>query len=523
MRSKKSGFTSVQKWTLLSTILASSMVFLDSTALNVALPSLQADLGITGTQLLWIINGYTLFLSSFLLVGGSLGDKYGRNKIFLIGLLVFSISSLIAGLSHNPVQLIVARIFQGTGGALLTPGSLSILSAQFDNQTRGRAIGIWSSFSALTAVLGPVLGGWLSGLGLWRLIFLINLPLAIIVFISTISRIPESKNPDALKMDLWGAVMVTIGLVGISYGFIESPKRGFGDLRIITALVMGGLGIFAFILIQAKSKHPMMPLKLFKSATFSGGNLLTLFVYAAMGGALFFIPLNLIQIQGYSELSAGLSMLPIIILIAGISSFIGKFVDSQGFRLPLIIGPIITSAGYLIFTTYGITSGPSDYWRTFFIAFLLIGTGMGITVAPLTTSVMGSVSSTFSGLASGINNTVARAAGVVSLALMGSMALFIFKDEISMAISTMDISIEAKNELMWESSKLAAASVPESLSAEHRASVEYLIRDSFITAFNRVVFAAAILALIGSLMAFLFIRPVFENSDDPDPPESEIT
>lgn len=507
MTAMNSSFTSIQKWTLLSTILASSLVFIDSTALNVALPALQKDLGITGTELLWVINGYALFLSALLLVGGSLGDLYGRNKIFLIGLAIFSISSLFCGISQTPLQLIIARSFQGVGGALLTPGSLSILSSQFDSKNRGKAIGIWSTFSALTAIFGPILGGWLAGMGLWRVIFFINIPLSIIVFVSMITKVPESKNPQAEKLDFWGALLVTLGLGGITYGFIESPNHGFGDIQIMTSLLIGAASLVGFILVQRYSKHPMMPLQLFKSSTFSGGNLLTLFVYAALGGAMFFLPLNLIQIQGYSELNAGLAMLPIIFSIAGISTQMGKYVDRHGVRLPLIIGPVITSVGFFLFSVNCVTAGPEDYWQTFFISFLLIGVGMGITVAPLTTAVMGAVSEDNAGIASGINNTVARAAGVLAIALLGSLALFSFNKSIEQKISGMDLTESVKNEIILESSKLAGAEVPESLSAENKVIIKQVYKDSFIEAFNKVIYIAAIMTFLGGMMALIFIRP----------------
>ena len=507
MTAINSSFTSTQKWTLVSTILAASLVFIDSTALNVALPALQKDLGITGTELLWVINGYALFLSALLLVGGSLGDLYGRNKIFLIGLGVFSISSFFCGVSQSPLQLIIARAFQGIGGALLTPGSLSILSSQFSSENRGRAIGIWSTFSALTAIFGPVLGGWLAGMGLWRVIFFINIPLSIIVFVTMLAKVPESKNPQAEKLDFWGALLVTLGLGGITYGFIESPNHGFGDFQIAASLLVGGASLLGFILVQRYSKHPMMPLQLFKSSTFSGGNLLTLFVYAALGGAMFFLPLNLIQIQGYSELYAGLAMLPIIFSIAGISMFIGRYVDRYGVRLPLIIGPIITSIGFYLFSVNCVTAGPEDYWHTFFISFLLIGVGMGITVAPLTTAVMGAVSEDNAGIASGINNTVARAAGVLAIALLGAVALFSFDKSIATKIAGMDLSESIKNEIILESSKLAGAEVPAAVAAEDKVIIAEVYKDSFITAFNKVVQIAAVLTFLGGMMAMIFIRP----------------
>ncbi|TFH19535.1 MAG: DHA2 family efflux MFS transporter permease subunit [Bacteroidia bacterium] len=506
MSSKKSGFTSIQKWTLLACILASSLVFMDSTALNVALPALQEDLGITGTELLWIINGYALFLSALLLLGGSLGDLYGRNKVFLTGLGIFSMSSLICGISQNPLQLILARAFQGIGGALLIPGSLSILSSQFGVAKRGRAIGLWSTFSALTAVFGPVLGGWLAGRGLWRIIFFLNVPLSVVVFISTIARIPESRNPEAQKLDVWGAILVTAGLAGITYGFIESPKQGFGNIIIVSSLFIGGISLIGFMVIQRYSNHPMMPLKLFKSRTFSGANLLTLFVYAALGGSMFFLPLNLIQIQGYSELQAGLALLPMIVLIAGISTFIGKYSDKMGARIPLIIGPIITSVGFFLFSTYGITSGPGAYWTSFFISFLLLGTGMGITVALLTTAVMGAVSEDHAGIASGINNTIARSAGVLAVALLGAMVLYTFTKSIEGGIEVMDISKDIKNEIVIESSNFAAARVPDGLSVEKKVLVKELLNDSFVGAFNRIVYVASLLTLLGGLMSIIFIR-----------------
>jgi EmrB/QacA subfamily drug resistance transporter len=502
----KSDFTSIQKWTLLATILASSLVFIDSTALNVALPVLQKDLGISGTELLWVFNGYALFLSALLLVGGSLGDLYGRNKVFLTGLGIFSISSLVCGFSQSPLQLIIARAFQGIGGALLTPGSLSILSSQFGPKSRGRAIGLWSMFSALTAIFGPVLGGWLAGLGLWRVIFFLNVPLSILVFIIMIAKVPESRNSDAKKLDFLGAVLVTVGLSGITYGFIESSKHGFGNPTIITSLLVGVFALIAFIFVQRYSKHPMMPLSLFKSSTFSGGNLLTLFVYAALGGAMFFLPLNLIQIQGYSELAAGLALLPVIILIAGISPIIGKYADRTGVRLPLIIGPIITGAGFFLFSRYGITPAPIAYWKSFFLSFLLLGFGMGITVAPLTTAVMGAISEKNTGIASGVNNTVARAAGVLAVALMGALVLFSFKNSIEKELTLMDFPDSIKNEIRIESSKLAAASVPDRLHSEDKQTVEKIFKNSFIDAFNKVVYVASILCLLGGLMAFIFIK-----------------
>jgi MFS family permease len=321
-----------------------------------------------------------------------------------------------------------------------------------------------------------------------------------------IAKVPESRNPDAMKLDKWGAVLVTLGLAGITYGFIEAPKQGFENPIIISSLLVGGLALIGFIIVQSRSTHPMMPLNLFKSSTFSGGNLLTLFVYAALGGAMFFLPLNLIQIQGYSELKAGLAMIPMIICIAALSPFAGKFADRKGVRIPLIIGPVITSAGFYLFSTYGITPGPGAYWNTFFLSFLLLGIGMGITVVPLTTAVMGAISEDNSGIASGVNNTVARAAGVLAIALLGAVALFSFQKSVDQEISLMDISSGMKSEIRLESSKFAAAEVPDGLSEEDNVIVQSHLKNSFIGAFNKVVYVASLLCLLGSLMAAIFIR-----------------
>ena len=266
-----SNFSTTEKWTLLATIIASSMVFIDSTALNVVLPSLQEDLGITGTELLWIINAYTLFLSALLMLGGALGDFYGRNRIFLIGLSIFSVSSLVCGLSNNPTQLIYARGFQGIGGALLTPGSLSILNAQFSINNRGRAIGIWSTFSALTAVIGPVLGGWLAGQGLWRVIFFINIPLSIFILVTVLFKVPESTNEEAKKLDILGSILITLGLFGLTYGFIESSKLGFFHQEVILSISGGVIFLILFLVSQKKVEFPLMPFSLFRSKNFSGG------------------------------------------------------------------------------------------------------------------------------------------------------------------------------------------------------------------------------------------------------------
>ncbi|MBB6461765.1 MFS transporter [Flammeovirga kamogawensis] len=506
MSSSKNNYSSTQKWTLLATILASSLVFIDGTALNVALPALQRDLNLSGAQLLWVINGYALFLSALLLLGGALGDLYGRNKIFLIGLVLFSVSSLFCGIAQTPYHLLIARSFQGIGGALLTPGSLSILSAHFDNSNRGQAIGLWSTFSALTGVLGPILGGWLAGMGLWRIIFFLNIPLSIVVLIVMLTKVPETRNTKAQKLDGWGALFVVLGLSGLTYGFIESASLGFLHPIILSSVFIGCASLVIFIFIEQKSNHPMMPLSLFKSSTFSGGNLLTLFVYAPMGGVLFFVPLNLIDIQGYSEVKTGLAMLPIIICIATISPLMGKYVDKNGYRKPLIAGPIIISIGYYLFSLCGITNGEQEYWTTFFLPFLILGIGMGITVAPLTTSVMGSVSEENIGVGSGINNVIARAANVLAVALMGALALYLFTNSVTEAVNMLELTKNVKHEILLEAVNFTGAKVPSDILIDQKETIEQVYKDAFVTAFNQVVYIAVTLTLLSSVVSYRMIK-----------------
>lgn len=507
MNTSKKTYTTTHKWTLIATILASSLVFIDGAALNVALSALQKDMELSGTQLLWVINGYALFLSALLMVGGSLGDLYGRNKIFLIGVVLFSLSSLACGLSVNATQLLFARVFQGIGGALLTPGSLSILSAHFNSEIRGNAIGLWSTFSALMGLIGPVLGGWLAGLGLWRMIFFLNVPLSIFVFIIIVNKVPETKNEEAEKLDIKGAILVTLGLAGITFGFTESSQFGFRDPVIISTIIIGIVGLIGFLISQQKNKHPMMPLSLFKSSTFLGGNILTLLIYAAMGGALFFIPLNLIQIQGYSEIETGLAMLPLILCIVTISPLMGNYVGKNGYKTPLIIGPFLTAVGYFLFSFMGITDGPFSYFSTFFIPFLILGIGMGITVAPLTSSVMGAIPENNIGIGSGINNTIARAANVLAIALIGTYAILSFKTLVEeKMILQNDLSATDKVAIINETINFSAAQPPKFLQEEQKVQIEDIYQHAFVESFNRVVRLAAILTFFSCFVTFILIK-----------------
>src|ERR671916_698622 len=336
-------------WVLAATIMGSAMAFIDGTVVNVALPEIQARLGATAVDAQWIVESYALFLAALILVGGSLGDHYGRKRIFSLGIALFAASSVWCGLAGSPEGLIVARAVQGVGGALLVPGSLAIISASFEEARRGRAIGTWSGFLGVTTAIGPVLGGYFVENVSWRAAFPINVPLAVVVLWLVFRHVPESREPDARKPDIPGAVLATLGLGGVVFGLIESQNRGFGDPLVLVTLTLGAVALLAFVFVERRSHEPMMPLSLFRSRNFSGANLLTLFLYAGLGGSLYFFPFVLIQVHGYSAMAAGSAFLPFIVLTFLLSRWAGGLVPRFRPRIPLIIGPGITAVGFILF------------------------------------------------------------------------------------------------------------------------------------------------------------------------------
>ncbi|MGA7924624.1 MAG: MFS transporter [Candidatus Sulfotelmatobacter sp.] len=392
-------------WILTATILGSSMAFIDSTVVNVALPAIQATFHATVVDVQWVVESYGLFLGALILVGGSLGDLFGRRMIFVVGVAIFAIASAACGFSSNIHQLIIARSVQGVGAALLVPGSLAIISTSFDEKSRGQAIGTWSGFTAITTAVGPVLGGWLVEHASWRWAFFINLPIAASVIVISLWQIPESRRLSAGRIDWIGALLATLGLGGLVYGLLESVSLGWTNRLVLGSLILGFGGLITFVLVEARVASPMVPLTLFRSARFSGANLLTLLLYAAIGVFFFLFPLNLIQVQEYTPTAAGSAILPLIVLMFLLSRWAGRLVDLYGARGPLIIGPLIAAAGIGLFA---VPSIGNSYWKSFFPALVILGSGMTVTVAPLTTVVMNSVKEDRVGTASGINNAVAR-------------------------------------------------------------------------------------------------------------------
>ena len=408
--------SAVGRWILLATVLGSGMAFLDGTIVNVALPAIREDLGggLSGQQ--WVADSYLLTLGALILLGGSLGDLYGRRAVFLIGVAGFAVTSLICGIAPSIETLIIARGFQGVSAALLTPGSLAIIQSSFAPADRSRAIGAWSGLSGVSTALGPFIGGYLVDNVSWRWAFLINLPLAAVVIFVSLRHVPESRDPESTKTpDVAGALTVAAALGGILYALIEGPVKGWSDTSVVIAGVVGSASLVGFMVIQARSSHPMVPLEIFRSRQFSGANMTTLLVYGALGGAFLLIVLELQQVMGYSALEAGTALLPITLLLLVASPYAGALAQKVGPRIPMTLGPLIAGVGLFLFARVG----PGEtYLGAVFPAAMVFGVGLSLTVAPLTSAVLAAVKVRRAGIASGINNAVARIAGLLAIALL---------------------------------------------------------------------------------------------------------
>lgn len=494
------------KWIMTSVILASAMAFIDGTALNVALPSLQKDLHASGTDLFWVLNSYLLMLAALILVGGSLGDKLGRKKIFMIGIAIFIIGSASCGFAPGVNFLIGFRALQGIGGALMIPGSLSIITSSFENE-RGKAIGTWSAITTLVTVGGPILGGALADAGLWRFIFFINVPIGITSLLILWFKVPESTDEESTHaIDYYGSIAIIAGLSLLTYGFLKIPSTGFHNWQVYASLLTGLSALVAFIIIEKQSKHPMVPLHLFSNKTFTGANLLTLFLYAGLFAGMLFLTLNMVQIQGYSQLQAGLTLLPFTVLIITISRWSGSLVDKYGPRLFLIAGPSVVAIGLAMLSLVKETAGPSAYWTTYFPGIVLFGLGMSFTVTPLTTTVMGALPNHFSGTASGINNAISRISNVFTNAIIGTFAILIFTASVNDGVAKISLAKDVKESVIKQAVNLGDARSPITVPKDNKKQIQLLYKKGFINTYVQIMRISAGLALFGALMAFLTIK-----------------
>lgn len=486
-------------WTLAACILGSSLAYIDGSVVNVALPAMQADLAMSIDGAQWVVNGYLLMLGALVLVGGAAGDRYGRRFGFLLGTVIFTLASVVCAVAPDPATLIAARLVQGVGGALLVPASMTIISVVFPEAERGRAIGTWAGASALTTAAGPVLGGWLVDSASWRAIFYINVPIAALAMLIMLWQVPESygAGEDGKRtLDWKGGVLAVIALGALSYGLTTASRSGWSDPQVFGAVILGLVVLGAFIAFEARATAPMVPLGLFRSPVFSGMNALTLLLYGALGGTSFFLPFDLIRLQGYSAAGAGAAFLPFILVFAGLSRMSGGLVNRLGPRVPLIAGPLLVAVAMALMAVPGIGG---SYWVTFFPGFVVFGLGMALAVAPLTTMVIGAVPPNQSGVASGVNNAVARLGGLLVIAILGAVAVGVFSGEIETRLTAAQIAPDVIEAVSAEAPKLADAEVPQSITGEARQTADAVLKQSFLKSFRIAMLMNALLALLSAV------------------------
>lgn len=484
-----------KRWVLAAAIFGSSLAFVDGTVVNVALPAIQRDLSASVYQAQWVVESYALLLAALLLVGGSLGDRIGRRRVFLLGVGIFAAASIACALSQDVHQLIAARAVQGFGGALLVPGSLALISAAFTKDERGKAFGTWAAFSGVASAAGPLVGGWLIDNFSWAWAFAVNIPVAVVVLAITWARVPETAPAHDTRLDIPGALLATLGLGGIVFAFIEAPTRGWQSGAVLVALAIGIASLVAFVFAERMHPSPMLPLHLLRNRNFAAANLLTLLLYGALGGGLFFMPLNLIQVQGLSATAAGAALLPFVFTLFVLSRWAGSLVDRRGARTPLLVGPLIAAAGYALLAVPGQSA---SYWTGFLPGIAVLGVGMSIAIAPLTTTVMNAVDSESAGLASGVNNAMSRVAGLLAIAVFGWLMASVFEPRLQEALSALP---RATADALWsQRDKLAAIEVPATAHAARDA-----VHASFVAGYRWIMVASAVLSLASAGVAALWI------------------
>jgi len=479
------------------------MAFLDSTVMNVALPAVQVDLEVSARDVQWVFGAFALVLAAFLLVGGSFGDRYGRRRVFVLGAAIFAAASAWCALAPGPGQLIVARAVQGAGGALLVPASLAIVGASFDEAQRAKAIGAWGALSATAMAVGPVLGGWLVEDVSWRAAFLITPAMAVVAIAVALRHVPESRDPEAHRLDLIGAVLATAGLGGLVYGLIESSASGFGDPMVLSALALGVVALSAFVFAERRKRDPMVPPSLFHSRDFNGANLVTLLFYMALTGSLYFVPFLMMQVHGYSAFVTGTVFLPFVATALLLSRLSGHILARFATKVPLVVASLAAAVGFVLFALPG--AEQDSYWTSFFPAMVVQGFGMALIITPLTTVALGSVEGEHSGLASGVNNAAARVAAPLAVAVLGVFVYGAFSANLDARLEEMDLPSEVRSEMEAAKADLGAAKVPEGMDAKTAAHIESAIEESFVAGFRTVMLVCSGLALASGLAAALLV------------------
>ena len=492
----------VKRFVLAATIIGSGMAFIDGAVVGVALPVIGTDLGASLPLMQWVANGYVLVSAALTLIGGAAGDRFGRRRVFIAGIVVFTLASIACGLAPGAIPLVAARIVQGFGGALMVPNSLAIIGAAFDEREKGKAIGTWAGATSIAGAVGPVLGGWLTDAVSWRAIFFINVPFAAVAGLIAWTRLPESRDPRAAAhLDWAGATLAANGLAALAFALIEAGEHGWRDPPIIIAGVAGVLALALFLWVEMRGGAPMVPLGLFRSRRFSGINLLTLLLYGALGGGLFLLPFDLIRARSYTAAEAGAAFLPFPLVMFALSRWSGGLLDRFGARPPLIIGPLITATGLALFA---LSSGGS-YWLTVLPPMLITGFGMAISVAPLTAAVMSAVPGGQIGVASGINNAVADIASLLAVAAFGAVGLSLFGHVLDGQVAALGISPELHEAVTAVKQSLAGTDLATNLPAEARVELQASIAASLTTSFRLLMVGAASLAALSAASAALTI------------------
>jgi EmrB/QacA subfamily drug resistance transporter len=506
---------SSRPWVIAAASLGSGMAFLDSTVVNVALPAVQADLRASAREAQWVYGAYALVLAALVLIGGSLGDRYGRRRVFVLGAAIFAATSTWCALAPGSGQLVAARAVQGIGGALLVPASLAIVGASFEGRLRAKAIGLWGALSGTAMAGGPILGGWLVEEVSWRAAFLITPAMAVVAILIALGHVPESRDPEARRLDLVGAVLATTGLGGLVYGLIESSASGFANPVVLTALLLGAVALLAFVFVERRGKNPMVPPSLFRSRDFTGANLVTLLFYMSLTGSLYFVPFLMMQVHGYSAFVTGSVFLPFVAMALLLGRLSGRICARFGAKVPLVVSSLAAAVGFVLFALPGVEHG--SYWTSFFPAMVVQGFGMALIITPLTTVALGSVDGEHSGVASGVNNAMARVAGLLAVAVLGLFAYGAFSATLDARLEAMDLPGGVRSHLETAKADLAAAEAPEGVDAGTAAQIERAIDESFVAGFRAVMAVSAGLALASALAAAVLVGDGRVRSASRDP------
>ena len=490
------------RWILTATLLASGTAFLMGTAVVVALPVIQAEFATSISGIQWVVNAHLLSLASLLLIGGSLGDKFGRKRIFMAGITLFGIGAVLSALAGSAGQLIAFQALQGVGSALMIPQSLAIINACFPESERGQAIGLWAGLSGGIAALGPLLGGWLVENVSWQAVFLMPVPILMAALIVAYLFVPENKGPPSRRLDWPGTLLIFLGLLGLAYGLISGPAGGWTPPLVLAGLIGGPIAIALFILQEKRRPDPLVPLGIFRNRLVAGANAVTLFLYFALNGVIFFLVLNLQQVQGYSPTTAGLALLPPILLITFLAGPAGALADRTGPRRQMILGPLIVGTGMALLATAG---AGANYFVHFLPGMILFGLGMALVIAPLTKSAL-SVEPRLSGAASGVNNAVSRIAALLAIAILGAVIVSVFTARLDETITTSSLTTPEQEQILNQSEKLGGIVIPDSFTEAARQVAESAVRDSFVYGFRWAMGICVALAFAGAAVSFVLIH-----------------